>query len=222
MRVLLISANTEQMVMPVFPIGLAFVATATQKAGHDIKFINLMNENDRLTLLGGAIEDFNPEVIGISVRNIDDQSIDKPKFLLDAVKQVVEDCRHQSDAPIVLGGGGYTLYPQSVLDYVEADMGIQGEGERAFVHLLAQMKKNADTFDVPGLYLRGSGLIKKPTLSKNLDDCPIPPPHDHPWIPSSALKERGAWIPFQTRRGCPMNCSFCPNTVIEGRITRKH
>jgi len=56
---------------------------------------------------------------------------------------------------------------------------------------------------------------------KHLDDCPIPPPHDHPWIPSSALKEKGAWIPFQTRRGCPLNCSFCPNTVIEGRITRK-
>ena len=221
LRVLLISANTEQIVMPVFPIGLAFVATATQKAGHDVKFINLMDENDRLTLLKGAIKDFSPEVIGISVRNVDDQSIDKPKFLLEAVKQVVKDCRSRSGAQIVLGGSGYTIYPQSVLDYLKADMGIQGEGEKAFVDLLAQMDKNIDTPDVPGLYLRGAGLIKKPALSKNLDDCAIPPPDDHPWIPSSALEGKGAWIPFQTRRGCPMNCSFCPNPVIEGRILRK-
>lgn len=191
LRVLLISANTEQILMPVFPIGLAFIATATQKAGHDVKFVNLMDENDRLTLLKGAIKDFNPDIIGISVRNVDNQSIEKPKFLLDAVKQVVTDCRNHSDAPIVLGGGGYSLYPQSALAYLGADMGIQGEGERAFVNLLAQIEKKADTLDVPGLYLRDFGLIKKPSLSKNLDDCPIPSPHDHPWIPSQPSKEKG-------------------------------
>jgi radical SAM superfamily enzyme YgiQ (UPF0313 family) len=207
--------------MQVFPIGLAFIATATQKAGHEVKFINLMDEHDRLTLLGSAIKDFNPDIIGISVRNVDNQAIDKPKFLLDAVKHIVQDCRKQSDAPVVLGGGGYTLYPQSILEYLDADMGIQGQGENAFVDLLDQIKTNAEALDVSGLYLRRTGLIKKPAITKNLDECTIPSPSDHPWIPSSALEDKGAWIPFQTRRGCPMNCSYCPNTVIEGRIARK-
>jgi hypothetical protein len=44
MRVLLVSANTEKINMPVLPLGLACVAAATQKAGHDIKVVNLMDQ----------------------------------------------------------------------------------------------------------------------------------------------------------------------------------
>jgi radical SAM superfamily enzyme YgiQ (UPF0313 family) len=29
------------------------------------------------------------------------------------------------------------------------------------------------------------------------------------------------WIPVQTRRGCPMRCSYCSTGTIEGTITRK-
>jgi hypothetical protein len=42
MRVLLISANTEQINMPVLPLGLAFIAAAVQSAGHEVKMLNLM------------------------------------------------------------------------------------------------------------------------------------------------------------------------------------
>ena len=33
--------------------------------------------------------------------------------------------------------------------------------------------------------------------------------------------DRNLWMPFQTRRGCPMNCSYCSTAMIEGRIIRK-
>ena len=71
MRVLLISANTEQINMPVLPLGLAYVAAAIDGQGHTVKMLNLMTQTDTQKALYGTIADFNPEIIGISVRNID-------------------------------------------------------------------------------------------------------------------------------------------------------
>ena len=42
MKVLLISANTEQINMPVLPLGMAYIAAAVQNAGHEVKTVNLM------------------------------------------------------------------------------------------------------------------------------------------------------------------------------------
>ncbi|MBU0985949.1 MAG: cobalamin-dependent protein, partial [Proteobacteria bacterium] len=144
MKVLLISANTEQINMPVLPLGMACVAAAAQNAGHEVKTVNLMMAQDAHMLLEKAVAGFKPEVIGISVRNIDDQIMEHPKFLLAPVKAVVAECRRLSDAPIVLGGAGYSIFPREVLDYLKADMGIQGEGEQAFVMLLERLKRKTD------------------------------------------------------------------------------
>lgn len=73
----------------------------------------------------------------------------QPKFLLDSVKNVVSECRDLSSAPIVLGGAGYSIFPRSVLAYLGADMGIQGEGESAFVALLERIGGKEDVSGIP-------------------------------------------------------------------------
>ena len=82
MRVLLISANTEHINMPVLPLGLAYIAAAADNRGHTVKLLNLMMQTDTQKALQEAIDESNPEIIGISVRNIDDQNMENPKFLL--------------------------------------------------------------------------------------------------------------------------------------------
>ncbi len=88
MKVLLISANTEQINMPVLPLGLACVAAAIDKQGHTVKLLNLMMQTDTQKAVFGTIADFAPDLIGISVRNIDDQNMDNSRFLLETVKEV--------------------------------------------------------------------------------------------------------------------------------------
>jgi hypothetical protein len=39
MKVLLISANTEQINMPTLPLGLACVAASARKAGHTVRYL---------------------------------------------------------------------------------------------------------------------------------------------------------------------------------------
>jgi radical SAM superfamily enzyme YgiQ (UPF0313 family) len=225
MRVLLISANTEKMNMPVLPLGMACVAAAAQNAGHEVQTVNLMMQKDVHTPIAQAIHTFSPEVIGISVRNIDDQFMQTPAFLLDSVRAVVSVCRGISNAPIVLGGAGYSIFPKSALAYLGADMGIQGEGEAAFVLLLEQLRRKTDLSGIPGLYLPVPDDPQKqpikPSTAQNLDVFPIPLPNIH-LTPHSGIKEDQLWIPFQTRRGCAMDCIYCSTATIEGRILRKY
>ena len=218
MKVLLISANTEQINIVPLPLGLNCIAAAARNAGYDVKLVDLMTEKDNRLSIMGAIESFQPEIIGISVRNIDDQNMGSPRFLLDQVKKVAADCRNLSDAPIILGGAGYSIFPESALDYLEADMGIQGEGEMAFPLLLERIRRGADLTGTPGLYLRGLGLQGERVYVKDMDALPLPDTH----ISSpSAPDDQERWMPVQTRRGCPMNCSYCSTATIEGSSIRK-
>ena len=220
MKVLLVSANTEQINMPVLPLGLACVAAAVRDAGHDGKMLNLMMREDPRKAIKEAILGFEPELIGISVRNIDDQNMENPRFLLEAVKDVVSHCREFSDATIVLGGAGFSLFPQAALDYLKADIGIQGEGERAFLTLLERLDKKKNITDIPGVYLRSRDRPSEPSRINRLADIPLPLPGDFFSTPY-ATKDQEIWIPFQIRRGCPLDCSYCSTATIEGRIIRK-
>ena len=208
MRLLLVSANTEKINMPVLPLGLACVAEAVRNAGHEVILVDLMDQQNVRTVLKDAVHGFQPEIIGISVRNIDDQCMEKPEFLLDPVKNIVADCRSFSDAPIVLGGAGYSIFPESALAYLGADMGIQGEGEIAFNVLLERLDWKADLSGIPGLYLPYRGIQGKVSLTKYLNECPLPLPGVQEWTSLSSPNEE-IWLPFQTRRGCPLNCSYC-------------
>lgn len=218
MKVLLISANTEQINMPTLPLGLACVAEATRRAGHEMRLLDLMDKSDAETAVRKDIEVFRPHVIGISVRNIDDQNMENPRFLLNQAKRVVESCRAVSDVPIVLGGAGYSIFPDGVLEHLKADMGIQGEGEAAFPMLLDHMERKQPLLDLPNLYLRGLGLQGGRTFPGDLDAFPLPDPR---LLSGSLLEEAELWLPVQTRRGCPMRCSYCSTETIEGCLIRK-
>jgi radical SAM superfamily enzyme YgiQ (UPF0313 family) len=217
MKVLLISANTETINMPALPLGLASVAAATQKAGHDVTMVDLMTEKDGPSVLDGVIKGFRPDLIGISVRNIDDQNMENPRFLLDPVKDIVARCRRLSGATIVLGGAGYSIFPESTLDFLGAEMGIQGEGEATFSELIERIKRGADISGVPGLYVRGHGLQCERMFVKDLDLLPLP----HADVLSLSSRKDELWMPVQTRRGCPLRCSYCSTGEIEGRTLRR-
>ncbi len=217
-KVLFISANTERINITPLPLGLSSVFLATQDAGHKVKLVDLMAENDYRSSISEAVSSFAPEIIGISVRNIDDQNMEKPRFLLDQVKKVVACCRNISKVPIVLGGAGFSIFPAAALSYLEADMGIQGEGELSFPLLLNRLERGEDLSGTPGLYLPASGLQGKRVLERNLDKFPLPNASSFSLV---ASEKEELWIPLQTRRGCPMNCSYCSTATIEGRTIRK-
>lgn len=218
MRVLLISANTERMNILPLPLGLAMIAAASRRAGHEVMLLNLMFEKETEAAILKGIEDCRPQVIGISVRNVDDQNMQSPQFLLPPAQQVVAMCRRSCDAPTVLGGAGYSIFPESALRYLGANMGIRGEGETTFPAVLERISRLESVFGLPGVYLPGLPPPER-RYATNLDTLPLPDPEL--LIPSVADSAE-FWVPVQSRRGCPMDCSFCSTRAIEGRSIRRH
>ena len=220
MKILLVSANTEMINMPVLPLGMACVAKAAEDAGHEVSQINLMAKSDALNVLIGSIREADPDVIGISVRNIDDQVSSGNRFLLEPVKAIVETCRSHTDAKIILGGAGYSIFPLYALEYLDVDMGIHGEGERSFVQLLDALQKNQKLSTIDGIYDHTQGIKNPQKVEMHIDNLLLPEPKKHIWTLEN-VSDQVIWLPIQTRRGCPMDCSYCSTPTIEGKIIRK-
>jgi radical SAM superfamily enzyme YgiQ (UPF0313 family) len=183
-----------------------------------VKFLDLMSVADPAVQVPGMIESFQPDVIGVSIRNIDDQNMAAPHFLVDQARETIQLCRGITNAPIVLGGAGYSIFPQSVLDYVEADYGIRGEGEKAFPELVRRLENQGSLEDLPGLYSKDGRLPTAPCHIRRLDELIWP--HMADWL-THAQQGQGILLPIQTRRGCPMNCLYCSTSAIEGSALRK-
>lgn len=218
MRVLLISGNREDSgVMTPLPIGLACVAASTAKAGFEVSFLDLLSTPDWESATQNAITRLHPDVIGLSVRNIDDQTMVSTRFLLPPLKELITLCRSTCGAPIVLGGAGFSIFPESTLAYLGAEMGIRGEGETALPNLLTWIEKGSQGPPPPGVYLAEQPRMHMTdAISADLDSLPLPTPDE--WL-SSGIKSD--WrIPVQTRRGCSRNCAYCSTGMIEGRDLR--
>lgn len=217
MKVLLVSANTERIKMTSLPLGLGMVAAAVRQAGHETVFLDLLSQADPIGAVRRALAEFSPEVIGLSIRNIDDQTMLHSRFLLEPIKDVVAACRSLTDAPIVLGGAGYSMFPEAALSYLGADLGICGEGERAFLALLDRLRSGQDAVGVPGVYVAGRGLQGERAFAEDLDRLPLP--EASLWSAADP-QDPDLWIPVQTRRGCPLRCSYCSTASIEGTKVR--
>jgi radical SAM superfamily enzyme YgiQ (UPF0313 family) len=217
MRVLILAANTERINLPTLPLGAALVAAATEARGHDVAFIDLMGEADPEAMLHREVECVQPDAIGVSVRNIDDQEMVRPTFLLDKVRPLIAACRAASAAPMVLGGAGFTMFPEAVLRSLEADLGICGEGEEVFPALLDRLERGQDPQGLPGLFAPGHRPAERRAAVASLDT--LPEPGRRLWA-NADLADPDVWVPVQTRRGCPFRCSYCSTPQIEGSRLR--
>jgi len=201
--------------MRTVPLGLGCVASALRQAGHAVRMLDLMRIKDASSTLAEAIHGFNPEVIGVSLRNIDDQSMRVHQFFITEADEIIREMRSLSPAPIVLGGAGYSIFPEAALNSSLADMGICGEGEEAFKMLLGRLETKQSLDGMPGLCTREGGLQDR-TFVKDLDRLPLP---DADLI--GLATGDNAVLPVQTRRGCPLDCSYCSTASIEGTAIRK-
>jgi len=218
MRILLISSNREICgAMTPLPLGLACVAAATANAGFAVEVLDLLQTTNWVAAIQTAVTAARPDVIGLSVRNIDDQTMVNTRFLLAPLRDIIALCRNLCDAPIVLGGAGFSIFPESALAYLGADMGIAGEGEAAFPKLLSWLENGRRSAPPAGTYLANTPLARQPrTDGAGLDSLALPPPAL--WLQATL---NPTWpIPVQTRRGCANDCCYCSTSAIEGRRIR--
>lgn len=216
-RVLFISANTCADPYPVFPLGLAHVDAAVRRAGHETEWFDCKFEG---ASVAAKVAGFQPDYVGISLRNIDDVLIKKRQTFYGSLVTLSEEIRSVARCPVILGGSGYSIFPAQLLALTGAEFGIHGEGELSLVDLLAALESGADYTRIPGLVYRQNGrTIINPKQSGTLAQTVIPA-HRPDRIMDYYLQSSGM-LNVQTQRGCAHECCYCTYPVIEGGRFRR-
>ena len=216
MQLLLISANVEKLPDPVAPLGLAYLSAALKYQGHGVHCLDLCFEENIEEALDKSLLNSAPEAIGLSLRNVDNVSYPHTVSYLPFYKRLVERCRQLSPAPIFLGGSGFTLMPEAILQNLDADGGIVGEGEEAFPKALAALAGDS-SLPIEGWIRRNSGISSRPAWVQDLDSFP---PLDWEGLDLQQYFRRGGMGNLQTKRGCPFGCIYCTYPLIEGKKIR--
>ncbi len=220
MRVLLISANTEKRPDPVFPLGAAYMAAVAAAAGHTVETLDLCFLEALRPALDDKVRTFEPEVVGISLRNLDSSSYPLNTSYIGDYKVLVDSLRELTSAPIVLGGAGFTVMPGATMEYLGADIGVVGEGETAFPWVLSQLAKREPMRSTPGFTCRcvNGGVCVTPVARIKQLDCTGVPLRQR--FDVNAYYQRGGALNIQTKRGCYFECTFCSYPLIEGSSVR--
>jgi radical SAM superfamily enzyme YgiQ (UPF0313 family) len=212
MKVLLVATNTLMEPYPVYPLGLDYVAAAIS-AEHQVRISDLNGEKG-LEGLKTAIDDFSPDVIGLSLRNIDNTDTTDPRGFVGQYQDIVNAIRSRSRARLILGGSGFTIFPAETMQALGADFGIAGEGER-LSSLLSALENNQDTADLPGVITAdGKAGVPVPwegNISRRLDPDPVC---------RQFYLDNGGMLNLQTKRGCQYKCIYCTYPRIEGSRLR--
>ncbi|MCC6465768.1 MAG: cobalamin-dependent protein [Planctomycetes bacterium] len=213
MRVLIIAANQEQKPDPVVPLGAAYVAGAARRAGHETRMFDACFLGDEAAdRLAAELRDFQPEVVGLSLRNIDDVAWPRAHSYLPHYRRLAQTVRAEApESCLVLGGSAFTLMPELFLADLAADYGIAGEGEQAFPELLQRLDEGV-------LPARPRELGRRVFRAAVEALSQTEPALD--LLDLATYYARGGALNVQTRRGCAFSCSYCTYPLLEGQRSR--
>jgi radical SAM superfamily enzyme YgiQ (UPF0313 family) len=157
--------------------------------------------------------------IGLNLRNIDNMSLNTPEFYVPQFKEIINLVKARTSAPLIIGGAGFSLMPETVMDYCDVDLGVYGEGELAFPLLLGKLQRcDGNLSDVPGLVYRADGKFRR-NPAQQLDLSKLPAPRRGAIDNSRYFLEGGIGF-VECRRGCSKHCIYCPDPWFKGTKLR--
>lgn len=220
MKTLLISTNRNTLPMPVMPIGACIVAHAAERAGHTAFFLDLMFSRDPLADIESALTHWKPDLVGLSVRNIDNNDMRGQVFFLDDLLSIVDVIRTRTSAQIILGGAALGVMPEQILRLAPVTCAVVGDGEMVFPQLLDRISRDERFSDLPGVAYIENGVFHRNSSAASGFSTTCPAPDYHRWINTPAYLSQMATVPIQTKTGCQFQCVYCTYPKIEGSSCR--
>ncbi len=205
MRLLIINANRYRQPVPVIPIGACMIAETARRIGHTPHLLDLTFDRSPSTQIERTITDFKPDLVGFSIRNIDNIDYQNPWSFLSEFRGWIRTARSKTDCPICIGGSGVLIAPREMLRELDADYAFDGSGDRDLSLFLDQMSRNC----VIG---RESRVFSAARLEPDMSLYP----ELFAWVDRKRYRRHGATVPIQTKRGCRHTCTYCTYPLIEG------
>lgn len=219
MKIFFIQADQRGQVDLVFPIGISYIATIAQMRGHEVEVFDPNVESDQEETLRQRLIAFDPDIVAISLRNIDSQITRKLVFYLqflrpqiDLIKSIVPNKR------MVIGGSGFSLFAERIMAiYPELDYGVYLEAEESFPELL----ENLDHPErVKGIFYRSGTEVFFTGKRQMPDFSNLPCPKRDFFKMERYLIKGKSSMGVQAKRGCALKCAYCTYPFLNGRVIR--
>lgn len=220
MRVLLIQSYLGNKEYPVYPLGLSYLAASLSE--HEVRLLDLNTVcGDVLARLKEDVTEFNPQVVGVSLRNIDSTHTLEVVFYYQHLSPILKAIREtKPEVKIIVGGAGFSIFAQEIMAREsEIDYGVFLEGEETLPNLLANLTTPER---VKGIYYRKNDQQQEICFtgspdSLNFEALPAPV-----WdrLDMTPYVEYSDGVGIQSKRGCVLNCAYCTYPFLNGNQLR--
>jgi len=225
--ILLFHTDKYYLVNQVYPFGLDLIAHALRTRGHEVEIAYaFLPDPDWRKNVWEAISRFRPDVMGLSIRNIDTCMSCEPYgdheaadyrtfYFLPEIRELASYIGQKApDVPVVVGGGAFTVAPEAILKYLRLSYGIMGEGEEPFSRFVEAFPDKKKISTIPGMVYVCDGDYKANPREPFTFDASFSLGQRDPRF---SLAYQATGVPVQVKRGCHHRCSYCVEPLIEGR-----
>jgi radical SAM superfamily enzyme YgiQ (UPF0313 family) len=199
MRVLLINPNRYAS-PPVPPIGLEYLLSSLAGQGHEARILDLCFSEDLYADIDQEIRSFQPDIAGVTVRNVDTVLYHTNEFFLDQIRAIVGHLKRRHGLRVMIGGAAILSNPYGVLDYLQADFAVKGPAESSISEILEKSSQGS----LPGKVFQGVYSGSNPFS------------RDSRVLNYKKYFEKGGVAGFETHKGCSSSCVYCleANTTV--------
>lgn len=204
---------------PIFPIGLAYIATKiTTNTNWNVKAIDMNVCENPYKTLDNTIKSFKPNVVGLSVRNIDNVDYEDFNYFYKELNQIVRVIKQRCNT-LILGGAGFTIFAPEIMNQNKGiNYGIVQEGEETIIELLQCIEKNKSVNLVKGIYYWNGEILNFTGERKPINFFKSVIPHRFYFEIDKYNKPLCMGI--QTKRGCSLKCSYCTYPFLNKHTER--
>lgn len=220
MRILLVQVPTSHLGAGerVYPLGLSRLSQLIPDR-FEKSVLDMNLHADPWPELKHALLDVKPEVVALSMRNMDPLAGHQTSYV-SSLKTSARMVRLLAPAALIWAGGpAFSLFGKRLmLECPEIDCGLIGEGEAVFPQLL----ESSSLGSIPGLIWRNSnGLERNPGRAAiHMDALPAMDvdlfrPRDY-----TQGNKYVAAVGIEGKRGCDLQCGYCVYPSLGGRKMR--
>ena len=210
-------ANLKTVAANMPSVGLAYIYSAFEEAGCDVKFQDYQCQKIVVRDILDYLKKERFDIIGMQTYIT---NINKCFQLSTLIKERVPRCK------VIFGGPHATIFSDIVIEYPAVDYVAISEAENTVKELVECLTNNIEPREVLGLYYKDNNerVHKNPRrpFVNDLDELPIPRYeifNSNSYYP--AVHIRGKRVHNMiTSRGCPFKCTFCAATEVYGNRYR--
>jgi anaerobic magnesium-protoporphyrin IX monomethyl ester cyclase len=212
LKIFLLQSYLGRSEKPIYPLGLAYLAACLKD--HEVQAFDPNVSSDPYGEIAHRLNSFQPDVVGISLRNVDTTQYRDPFLYISTLQPTLELIqRHAPRARRIIGGSGFSIFARPIMErFDRIEYGIYLEGEISFPALLADLDGPEK---VPGIYFRKDGEVRLSAPAPMPDFNEISSPK---WdiVDLNPYLGQIDTIGVQAKRGCGLKCAYCTYYFLNG------